>query len=281
MRPGAHARAAAIERIGGALSTASRLRRSSTTPPASVLCRMSGERIFSATGKPIASAAAAASAAVATVAALGQRDAVARERRVERCRREIARRGRGRHRRLPCRAARMEPERVHRAQRRLEPLQERKARGLLRFHRLRRHLVAHAAEADDRLVGAAAPWPAAPRRPPRRRPCSAAWRPRRSCRRWGPCATTSQTPAACLSPIGMPRSSGFLGSMPSCMNGIRSLSVCGGVVRHHRAFGLGVVVEQIDGAARGGDEADARALRQPPAVEGERASPACRRASGN
>ena len=43
-----------------------------------------------------------------------------------------------------------------------------------------------------------------------------------------------------------------------------------GEVRHDRAFDLGIVVKQIDGAARRGDEADARALRQPPAVEGER-----------
>ena len=41
-------------------------------------------------------------------------------------------------------------------------------------------------------------------------------------------------------------------------------------VGHRRAFGLGVVVEQIDRAARGGDESDARPFRQPAAVEGER-----------
>ena len=40
---------------------------------------------------------------------------------------------------------------------------------------------------------------------------------------------------------------------------------------HHRAFGFGIVVEQIDRAARGGDEADARALRQPAALERQRA----------
>ena len=52
-------------------ATSARLRRSSLTPPASVLCRMSGERILSATGNPIASAAAAASAAFATARLFG------------------------------------------------------------------------------------------------------------------------------------------------------------------------------------------------------------------
>ena len=42
------------------------------------------------------------------------------------------------------------------------------------------------------------------------------------------------------------------------------------IVRHRGALDLRVVVEQVDGAARGGDEADARPLRQPAAVEGER-----------
>ena len=41
-------------------------------------------------------------------------------------------------------------------------------------------------------------------------------------------------------------------------------------VGNHRALDLGVVVEQIDRAARGGDKADARPLRQPAAGERER-----------
>ena len=44
---------------------------------------------------------------------------------------------------------------------------------------------------------------------------------------WGSFATTSQTPAACLRPIGMPRSSGFLGAIPSCMKGSRAALVSG------------------------------------------------------
>jgi hypothetical protein len=42
------------------------------------------------------------------------------------------------------------------------------------------------------------------------------------------------------------------------------------IVRHRGALELGVVVEQVDGAARGRDEADARSLRQPAAVERQR-----------
>ena len=41
-------------------------------------------------------------------------------------------------------------------------------------------------------------------------------------------------------------------------------------VGHDRAFGFGVVVEQIDGAARGSNESDAWPFRQPAAVERER-----------
>ena len=41
-------------------------------------------------------------------------------------------------------------------------------------------------------------------------------------------------------------------------------------VGHRRAFGLGIVVQQVDGSARGGDKADARPFRQPSALERER-----------
>ena len=52
--------------------------------------------------------------------------------------------------------------------------------------------------------------------------------------------------------------------------GHQPLERLGRIVRHRGALELRVVVEQIDGAARGGDEADARPLRQPAAVEGQR-----------
>ena len=85
--------------------------------------------------------------------AVGERDAVALQRLIECVGSEVARRGRGRRWGQPTTARGVEPERVHGAQRRLEALHEREARLRLRLHRLGRHLIAHATEAEDRLVG--------------------------------------------------------------------------------------------------------------------------------
>jgi len=41
-------------------------------------------------------------------------------------------------------------------------------------------------------------------------------------------------------------------------------------VRHHGAFGFGVIVKQVDRAARRGDETDARSFRQTASVKGKR-----------
>ncbi len=57
--------------VSYALRAASGFSTPTTTPPASVLCKMSGETIFSTTGKPIFSAARAASSADVASASCG------------------------------------------------------------------------------------------------------------------------------------------------------------------------------------------------------------------
>ena len=58
--------------------------------------------------------------------------------------------------------------------------------------------------------------------------------------------------------------------MPSCISGCSAALVASVKSGTAARFGLGIVVQQIDRCSRGGDEGDARSLRQPPAVERER-----------
>ena len=134
-----------------AASTASRLLRPSATPPASVLCRMSGERIFERHRKadrlrgrgrlrrrspPRGSSAGRCRSAPASL-----RDCPATDRS----------RARAAARRRAARALRVEPQRVQRAQGRLQPCRNGKPRLLLPASDVRRHLIDHAPEASTGL----------------------------------------------------------------------------------------------------------------------------------
>ena len=82
-----------------------------------------------------------------------QGDAVTCQRRLQRGGRKIAGRSRPRHRRRATAARRVEPQAIERANRRLDSLQERKARNLLRRKLLIADLLDHAGESENRLVG--------------------------------------------------------------------------------------------------------------------------------
>ena len=202
-------------------------------------------------------------------AALRLRDAIALERRLQIGRRQIAL-GRGRRRRWRAAGAfAKKPQRVERAQERLLALQERKARLLLHVESVLRDLMDHAAECDHGLVGCAQHAlqfvdviPTAALAGERRRPGHDVDA--------GIAGDDLQLVGGVLQ---RRRNAGVerVLRLDALLHvGQQRLVGGGGKFRNHRAFGFGIIVEQIDRAAGSGDKADARAFRQPPALKRQR-----------
>ncbi len=205
----------------------------------------------------------------ADVVALGQRDAVTRQRRIEGGGRQLARWGGRRRRRAAAPARGVEPQPVERADGRLDPLQEREAGRRLRGEVIVTHLMDHAAESDDRLVGFGQQLSQRGHVAPGIR-----------------LARHGRGPGHHVD-VGIARRRGadfsrhFDGRWNADVERIfrRDAFLHQGQERglgrvrevgHGGAFGLGIIVKEVDRAARGGDEADARSLRQPSALERER-----------
>ncbi len=201
--------------------------------------------------------------------ALRQRDAVTRQSRLEGRRGEIARRCRCRWRRHAPPAHGMEPQAIEGANGRFHSLQERKSGRFLRRDVAVADLIDHPAEADDRLVGLCKQLPhrgevapgvglARHRLRPRHHVDAGIARHRRADVGGGLHRRRNADVERVL------RRDPFLHHRRQRGFGLL------GVVGNDGAFGVAVVVEQVDRAARCGDEADARSFRQPAAVEGER-----------